>query len=98
MRYLVLIFSFIFLSINLFANEQLYKKRCASCHGADGGRKALGVSNILKGQSKEELQKKLKGYKDGSYGGAKKSIMVSQVINLSDSEIEELAEYISKFK
>lgn len=97
MRYLVLIFSFIFLSINLFANEQLFKK-CASCHGADGGKKALGVSNILKGQSKEELQKKIKGYKDGSYGGAKKSIMVSQVINLSDNEIEELAEYISKLK
>lgn len=83
-------------SFNGFANESLYK-RCKGCHGDDGSKNALGVSNPLKGQSKEEIIRKLNGYKDGTYGGAKKSVMVSQAKILTDTDIDSLAEYISKF-
>ncbi|PLX66639.1 MAG: cytochrome C [Denitrovibrio sp.] len=76
--------------------EAIYAK-CKGCHGADGSKKAMGTGLPLKGQSEDELISKLKGYKDGSYGGAKKAIMASQAKRLSDKEIEEVSEYISKF-
>lgn len=71
-------------------------KTCVSCHGASGEKKALGKSNIIKGQSKKELITKLNGYKDGSYGGAMKGLMVGQVKALSNEKIEALSDYISK--
>ncbi|MGV6816835.1 MAG: c-type cytochrome [Thiotrichales bacterium] len=68
---------------------------CAGCHGQKGEMKALGVSPVIAGESKEDIAKKLHGYKDGSYGGAMKSVMAGQVASLSDADIEELATYIS---
>ena len=70
--------------------------KCAGCHGAKGEKHALGKSNIIAGQSKADLVKKIKGYQDGSYGGAMKGLMVSQVKGLNDAQIEALADYISK--
>jgi len=59
--------------------------------------KALGVSPVIAGQAKEDIATKLKGYKDGSFGGAMKSVMAGQVASLSDADIDSLADYISKF-
>jgi len=100
MKKSILAFTFI-LSVSLFAiasssGETLYAK-CKGCHGADGSKQALGVSALLKGQSAADIESKLKGYAAGTYGGAKKSIMASQVSRLSEHDISELAEYISKF-
>jgi len=67
---------------------------CVSCHGANFEKKALGKSKIVKDMSKEEIIKSLKGYKDGSYGGAMKGTMVPQVANLSDADIEDIANQI----
>ncbi len=39
----------------------------------------------------------LKGYKDGSYGGAMKGVMKGQVARLSDADIQDLATQVSKF-
>ena len=75
---------------------KLYVK-CAGCHGPKGTMKALGKSKIIAGKSKDELIKLIKGYKAGTlnqYGMG--AIMKGQVGNLSDKEIEALAEYISK--
>jgi cytochrome c len=80
-----------------YASGQLFDK-CKSCHGEDGSKKALGTSNPIKGQSKEDIIKKLNGYKNGTYGGEKKSIMAAQAKNLSEKDIHELAEYIAKLK
>jgi cytochrome c553 len=73
----------------------LYTK-CAGCHGMKGEKHALGQSNIIAGQSKEELIKKIEGYKNGTYGGAMKGLMAGQVKNLTPEEIDALATYISK--
>ncbi len=78
--------------------KELYAK-CASCHGSDGKRKALGKSGVIAGMPKDEVAKKLKGYKAGSlnqYGMG--ALMKSQVATLSDSDIEALAAYISSLK
>ena len=73
----------------------LYTK-CAGCHGMNGEKHALGKSNIIAGQSKEDLVKKIKGYQDGTYGGAMKGLMSGQVKGLSAEEVDALADYISK--
>ncbi|WP_236579125.1 c-type cytochrome [Hydrogenimonas urashimensis] len=70
--------------------------KCAGCHGMKGEKHALGKSNIIAGQPKEELVKKIKGYQDGSYGGAMKAMMAGQVKGLNADQIDALADYISK--
>ncbi len=67
---------------------------CKSCHGANFEKKALGVSKVVKDMSKEDIIKALKGYKDGSYGGAQKALMKGQVAALSDADIEAIANEI----
>lgn len=79
------------------AGADTYKK-CASCHGPKGEKAALGVSKIIASMSKDDIAKALKGYKDGTYGGAKKGIMKGQASSLNDAQIEELAAYIPTLK
>jgi cytochrome c-type protein NapB len=69
---------------------------CAGCHGADFGKKAMNVSKVVKDMTKEEIVTALKGYKDGSYGGAMKAVMAGQVAKLDDAAIEALAAEIKK--
>ena len=79
----------------LFASDGagLYKK-CASCHGAKGEKKALGKSQVITGWDVAKTTGALKGYKDGSYGAAMKGLMKGQVAKLSDADIDALATYI----
>ncbi|QDF28187.1 c-type cytochrome [Halarcobacter anaerophilus] len=70
--------------------------RCVSCHGANGEKVALGKSKIIKDMTKAEIITALKGYKDGSYGGAMKGLMKGQVSSLSDVDIDTIANQISK--
>ena len=76
-----------------FANP--YAK-CAGCHGANGEKAAMGKSKIIKDMSKDEFISALKGYKDGSYGGAMKALMKGQVASLDDAAIQEIADLIVK--
>ena len=69
---------------------------CAGCHGANGEKAALGKSQVIKGWPVEKTVAALKGYKDGSYGGAMKGVMKGQVARLSDADIQDLAAQISK--
>jgi len=83
--------------LSIFASVAMYAAStagCVSCHGANFEKKALGKSKIVKDMSKEDIVKSLKGYKDGSYGGAMKGTMKPQVANLSDADIEDIANQI----
>ena len=73
----------------------IYKSQCASCHGAAGEKKALNKSQVIKEFSKEQIVTALKGYKDGSYGGAMKALMKGQAAKLNDADIEAVAEAIA---
>jgi len=76
----------------------LYKK-CASCHGANAEKKALGKSEVIKGWPKEKIVEALKGYKAGKRNVHGMGMMMKgQVAALSDTDIEALADYISKLK
>jgi len=71
---------------------------CAGCHGANGEKKALGKSKVITGWEASKVVTALKGYKDGTYGGAMKAVMKGQASKLSDAEIDALAKYISTLK
>ncbi|AXX92568.1 cytochrome C [Malaciobacter molluscorum LMG 25693] len=73
----------------------LYKK-CATCHGINGEKQALGKSKVIKDLSKAEFINAMKGYKAGTYGGPMKGLMKGQVASLSDADIEALANHIAK--
>lgn len=71
---------------------------CAGCHGANFEKAALGKSKIVKDMAKADIITALKGYKDGSYGGAMKGVMKGQAANLSDADIEAIATQITTAK
>lgn len=68
---------------------------CASCHGQNAEKPALGKSQVIAGWDKEKIINALNGYKDGSYGGVMKNIMKGQVSSKSDEEIEAIADFVS---
>lgn len=74
--------------------EMLYKN-CTGCHGDNGRTIALHVSKAIAGQSSDKTVKQLTAYKKGQlnlYGLG--SIMQTQAITLSKSDIQALAKYI----
>ena len=71
---------------------------CAGCHGASFEKAAMGKSQIVKGWDAAKVETALKGYKDGSYGGAMKAVMAGQVKALSDADIADLAKQIAAMK
>jgi len=71
---------------------------CASCHGKDASKSALGKSKIIKGWEVARIVEALQGYKAGTYGGAMKGIMKGQALKLSDDEMHAVAQYISTLK
>ena len=84
--------------VNAHAAEDgaaLYKK-CAACHGAAGEKAAVGKSKIIKDMSAAQITAALKGYKDGSYGGASKAMMKGQVASLNDAQIAAISAHIAK--
>lgn len=76
-----------------FANP--YEK-CVTCHGANGEKVALGKSKIIKDMTKADFVASLKGYQDGTYGGAQKAIMVPQVKDMSEATMNQIADLIIK--
>ena len=96
MKKLALILAFAAAS-SLFAADgaALYKK-CAACHGAKAEKKALNKSHIIQGWDVAKIAASLKGYKDGTYGGAMKGLMKGQVTGLSDADMQAMADQIAK--
>jgi cytochrome c len=71
--------------------------KCIVCHGKTGEKAALGgKSKVIKDMSKAEITAALKGYQDGSYGGAMKAMMVNHVKGLSAADIDAIANTIGK--
>jgi cytochrome c-type protein NapB len=81
---------------NATAAVEVDTKACAGCHGADFEKAAMGKSKIVKDMSKADIETALKGYKDGSYGGAMKAVMAGQAKSLDDTKIKAIAEKFGK--
>jgi cytochrome c553 len=87
------VFLLLLIGINGMATP-LYQK-CIACHGKSGEKKALGTSLIIKDMTKVDFIAAMNGYKNGSYGKAKKALMKPQVGNLTQKQIEEIATFIT---
>ena len=70
--------------------------KCIGCHGANGEKKALGKSKVIKDMSKAEIEASLLGYQNGTYGGQMKGLMIAQVKSLSADDIKAIANKIGK--
>jgi cytochrome c553 len=67
---------------------------CGACHGAQGGG---GVGPQLAGQTAEYIVNRLTQYKNGEKVGSQSNMMWAQAGMLSDTDITDLAEYVSTF-
>jgi cytochrome c len=77
----------------LAGGADIFAKSCKGCHGVDGAKVGMGMTKPLQGMPLEEIQAALAGYKAGTYGGEKKTLMERVVKPLSDDEIQALAAY-----
>lgn len=69
---------------------------CKACHGAKGEINTMSKDMVPASLTKADVEKALKGYKDGTYGGPMKAVMKGQVATKSDADIKALADYIGK--
>jgi len=72
----------------LSAFASVNTKACAGCHGADFSKSAMGKSKIVSDMSTQDVADALVGYKNGTYGGPMKQIMVGQVSKYSEEELK----------
>jgi cytochrome c-type protein NapB len=83
---------------SLIASSALYASSstagCVGCHGANFEKHAMGKSKVVKDMSKADIVAALKGYKDGTYGGAMKGIMKGQTTSMSDADMTAIADSI----
>lgn len=95
MKKLVMATTLIACSVTLSSATPLYTK-CVQCHGTNGEKVALGKSKVIKDMAKADFITAMKGYQDGSYGGAMKAIMKPQAAGLSEADIKTIADFIIK--
>jgi len=90
------------LSVNLLMGadegKSVYYKKCVSCHGSNGEKKALGVSKALNTLDKEEITNALVGYTKGTYGGKYKKLKTGMARTLSEDDISAVTVYIQTLK
>jgi cytochrome c len=73
-------------------------KMCQTCHGADGKAPIMGMYPKLAGQNKEYLAAQMKDIKSGARNNGMSMAMKAMVANVSDAEIDAIAEYLSQVK
>ena len=56
----------------------------------------MGKSKVIKDMTKADFVAALKGYQDGTYGGATKGLMTAQVKDMSEATMNEIADLIVK--
>lgn len=93
---LLAVFGTAFAAENTEDATVLYKTRCQSCHGPDGGQPPIPGITPIKGQSSENLLNMLKGFQKGTFGGPQKQVMEGITHQLTDDQMQSLADYISK--
>lgn len=72
-------------------------KGCAKCHGTDGRNTAYGRSDQLAGQDPEDLKDSIMFFKESTFERRGVMLVMSkQVKHLSEEDIDNLADYISK--
>ncbi len=80
------------------SGEAIYQKQCASCHGTQGEKKALGHSNVIKGMETEKFVTLVKAFASGE----KKAMPIAKIVKkqfvdkYDEATIQEVAAYVNK--
>jgi len=80
--------------------ESIYQTKCASCHGKNAEKKALGHSNIIQGMDVDKFITLTKEFATGK----KEAMPIAKIVKkqfidrYSDEEIKEVAEYVHNLK
>ena len=100
MKKLIIFFVFICFTQAVFAGgKELYAtKGCVSCHG-DAGKKAL-LPNYptLAGQNSAYLLQQIKDIKSGARANGQSIVMKPFTIPLTEAEMKQISDYLSKQK
>ena len=70
-------------------------KFCIGCHGPEGKQPAQSIYPVLAGQNREYLVRQFKDIRDGARSNSVTAIMRSIVQEVTDEEIEKIADYLS---
>jgi len=89
------------LSASAYAADgaKLYaEKTCTACHGKDGNKPLMPDYPKIAGQNKAYIEKQMVDIKSGKRSNGNSAAMKGVMVLVSDAEIKDIAEYVSKLK
>ena len=80
------------------------EKTCIACHGKEGKKPLMGAYPKLAGQNAAYIEQQMKDIKTGARANGSSAAMKGIMVNaegdqlVSDNDIKEIAQYLSKLK
>ena len=74
------------------------EKTCLACHGKDGKKPLMPDYPKIAGQNKAYVEKQMMDIKSGARANGNSAAMKGVMVIVSDEEIKELADFVSKMK
>ena len=75
--------------------EELYKKKCSTCHGIKGEESPGYRASAMTNMSKEDMQRALREYRnDMQFGGGGKMLMQNVVQSLTENQGDVIIDYV----
>lgn len=74
------------------------EKTCTACHGVDGKKTLMPDYPKIAGQNVKYLEKQMADIKSGARANGNSAAMKGVMVIVSDAEIKDIAEYVSKMK
>ncbi len=75
--------------------KELYEKNCKSCHGENGTKKAMGISQRLSDMSGDDIADSMAGYRgDVQFGGRLKYLMAPIATRMSLKDLGHIIAYL----
>jgi len=74
------------------------EKTCSACHGKDGKKTLMPDYPKIAGQNVKYIEKQMLDIKSGARANGNSAAMKGVMVIVSDAEIKDLAEFVSKMK
>lgn len=74
------------------------EKTCSACHGKDGKKTLMPDYPRIAGQNVKYIEKQMADIKSGARSNGNSAAMKGVMVIVSDAEIKDIAEYVSKMK
>ncbi|MDD5240565.1 MAG: c-type cytochrome [Sulfuricella sp.] len=74
------------------------EKTCSACHGKDGKKTLMPDYPKIAGQNVKYIEKQMADIKSGARANGNAAAMKGVMVIVSDAEIKEIADFVSKMK